>query len=102
MATTLETLVVKLQADVADLKGGLAQAQNSLKGLDSSVSFGFDSYIAVIGPTVEYARAVELGSPRWKSGVKYPYLEPAAIALIKSGKINRIFVGAIKSKLGRG
>jgi len=38
MATTLETLVVKLQADVADLKGGLAQAQTSLKGLDSSVS----------------------------------------------------------------
>lgn len=38
MATTLETLVVKLQADVADLKGGLAQAQSSLKGLDNSVS----------------------------------------------------------------
>jgi len=37
MATTLETLVVKLQADVADLKGGLAQAQTSLKGLDSGV-----------------------------------------------------------------
>jgi hypothetical protein len=72
------------------------------RSIRTSVSFGFDSYIAVIGPTVEYARAVELGSPRWKSGVKYPYLEPAAIALIKSGKINRIFVGAIKSKLGRG
>jgi phage-related protein len=37
MATTLETLVVKLQADVADLKGGLAQAQTSLKGLDEGV-----------------------------------------------------------------
>ena len=37
MATTLETLVVKLQADVADLKGGLAQAQTSLKGLDDGV-----------------------------------------------------------------
>jgi hypothetical protein len=36
MATTLETLVVKLQADVAGLKGGLAQAQTSLKGLDGS------------------------------------------------------------------
>ena len=72
------------------------------RSIRTSVSFGFDSYIAVIGPTVEYARAVELGSPRWKSGVKYPYLEPAAIDLIKSGKINRIFVGAIKSKLGRG
>ena len=72
------------------------------RSIRTSVAFGFDSYIAVIGPTVEYSRAVELGSPRWKSGVKYPYLEPAAIALIKSGKINRIFVGAIKSKLGRG
>ena len=72
------------------------------RSIRTSVAFGFDSYTAVIGPTVEYARAVELGSPRWKSGVKYPYLEPAAIDLIKSGKINRIFVGAIKSKLGRG
>lgn len=37
MATTLETLVVKLEADVAQLKGGLAQAQASLKGLDDNV-----------------------------------------------------------------
>lgn len=72
------------------------------RSIRTSVSYGFDSYIAVIGPTVEYARAVELGSPRWKSGVKYPYLEPAAVAAIKSGKIHRIFTAAIKSKLGRG
>ena len=42
MATTLETLVVKLQADVANLKGGLAQAQTSLKGLDGSVKTAND------------------------------------------------------------
>jgi hypothetical protein len=42
MATTLETLVVKLQADVAGLKGGLAQAQTSLKGLDGSVKTAND------------------------------------------------------------
>lgn len=70
------------------------------RSIRTSVSAGFDSYIAVVGPTMEYARAVELGSPRWKSGVKYPYLEPAALELIRNGTINRIFSGEIRRKLG--
>ena len=38
---------------------------------------GFGTYVADVFPTMSYARALELGSPRWKSGVKYPYLLPA-------------------------
>jgi hypothetical protein len=63
------------------------------------VRYGFDTYIAIVGASMEYARTVEMGSPRWKSGVKYPYLEPAALGLIRSGQLQRIFVGSIKEKM---
>lgn len=32
---------------------------------------------ATAGPTVGYARAIELGHPDWAEGVKYPFLGPA-------------------------
>ena len=35
------------------------------------------SYVAYVFPTMKYAQALELGSPKWKSGVKYPYMKPA-------------------------
>ena len=37
MASTLPPILVEIQADVASLKKGLADAQNTLKGLDNSV-----------------------------------------------------------------
>lgn len=38
---------------------------------------GFGNYTAVVGPTIVYARKVELGGDNWKPGVRYPYMEPA-------------------------
>lgn len=70
------------------------------RSISVSVRYGFETYIATVGPSMEYARAVELGSPRWKSGVKYPYLEPAALELIRTGQLSRIFSGAVRRKLG--
>lgn len=35
------------------------------------------SYVATVMPSMVYARGLELGDPRWKSGVKYPYMRPA-------------------------
>lgn len=64
------------------------------RSIRTDVKFGFGNYIAVVGASTEYARAVELGSPRWKSGVKYPYLTPAAQGLIQDGSLNRIFTAA--------
>jgi len=64
------------------------------RSIRTDVKYGFGSYIAVVGASTEYARAVELGSPRWKSGVKYPYLAPAATQLILNGSLNRIFTAA--------
>ena len=69
------------------------------RSIRTDVRYGFDTYVATVGPTVEYARAVEVGSPIWKSGVKYPYLEPAALSLIRSGKLRTIFIGAIKMSM---
>jgi hypothetical protein len=64
------------------------------RSIRTDVKYGFGNYVAVVGASTEYARAVELGSPRWKSGVKYPYLAPAAIELIRNGSLNRIFTAA--------
>jgi len=47
MATAVETLLVSIQADVSQLKQGLTQAENSLKGLDTTVkntSSGFSTF----------------------------------------------------------
>jgi len=64
------------------------------RSIRTDVKYGFGNYIAVVGASTEYARAVELGSPVWKSGVKYPYLAPAAEQLIRNGSLNRIFTAA--------
>lgn len=64
------------------------------RSIRTDVKYGFGNYVAVVGASTEYARAVELGSPKWKSGVKYPYLTPAAIQLIMNGSLNRIFTAA--------
>lgn len=69
------------------------------RSITTQVRYGFGSYIATVGPTVEYARAVELGSSRWKSGVRYPFLIPAVGYLVQSGRLNNIFTVNFKSRL---
>lgn len=69
------------------------------RSITTEIRYGFGSYVATVGPTVEYARAVELGSTRWKSGVRYPFLIPAVGYLVGSGKLNNIFTSNFKSRL---
>jgi len=39
---------------------------------------GFARYSAIVGPTMIYARAVELGgAPTWTNGQHFPYMAPA-------------------------
>ena len=39
---------------------------------------GFAKYSAIVGPTIVYGRAVELGgAPTWPVGTRFPYMEPA-------------------------
>jgi len=61
------------------------------RSINTQVRYGFGSYIATVGPSVEYARAVELGSPRWKSGVRYPFLSTAVGYMVSSGNLQRVF-----------
>lgn len=76
---------------------------NLKRSIFSTMPVGFgDRYVATVGASAEYARAVEMGSPLWKSGVKYPYLEPAAMLMIRNGTVHRLFVSAIKEGMRRG
>lgn len=43
-----------------------------------------------VGPTTVYARAQELGHPRWKSGVKYPFVKPGVRHAEESGQLHVI------------
>lgn len=70
---------------------------NLIRSVTTDIRQGFGSYVAKVGPTAEYARALELGNPRWKSGVRYPYLVPAVGYMVGSGKLNRVFQGAFRS-----
>jgi hypothetical protein len=66
----------------------------------SSVQKGFTNLYSVnISATMVYARAVELGHPRWKPGVKYPYLGPAASNLQANGTLARVFTTNLASRL---
>jgi len=72
---------------------------NLKRSIKTTYRVGFGNYIAEVGPTMIYARQVEKGGGKWPAGVKYPYLEPAALMLLRNGSINRIFITAVKEKL---
>lgn len=60
---------------------------------------GFNGYEATVESTAVYARALELGNPRWSSGVNYPYMEPTANAF--RPKANDIFLRAFNERWAR-
>lgn len=70
-----------------------------INSVTTEIRYGFGSYVATVGPTVEYARALEFGNPKWKSGVRYPFLVPAVGQMVGSGKLNRVFQGAFLSAM---
>ena len=73
---------------------------NLKRSIKTTYRVGLGVYTAEVGPTMIYARQVEKGGGKWPPGVKYPYLEPAALSLLRSGKLTRIFSTAVKEKLG--
>lgn len=72
------------------------QLQRSIK---AEVKKGFgSSYVAEVSASAVYARAVEKGLPEW-GGVKYPYLEPAAVRLSDNGTLRRVFIQHFAEKM---
>ena len=59
---------------------------------------GFGSYGREVGAGMVYARSLELGNPRWRSNVRYPFMEPVARVLRPAAQ--RIFTVAFKRTMG--
>ena len=49
--------------------------RRSIRG--EKATMGFGNYSAIVGPTIEYGRRVELGGGNWPAGTRFPYMEPA-------------------------
>jgi len=102
-AITMTGLAVERQSKVnaSGRPGPNVQTGNLRRSITTSaVQKGFDNTYAVeVSATMVYARAVELGHPRWKPGVKYPYLGPAASNLQSNGTLARVFTTNLASRL---
>lgn len=102
-AIAMTGLAVERQAKVnaSGRPGPNVQTGNLRRSITTSaVQKGFDNTYAVeVSATMVYARAVELGHPRWKPGVKYPYLGPAASNLQSNGTLARVFTTNLASRL---
>lgn len=101
-AVTLAGLAVERQAklNASGRPGPNVRTGNLRRSITTqSMPKGFGTYTAEVRATMVYARAVEFGHPRWKPGVKYPYLGPAAEKLSTNGTLNRVFTTALATRL---
>lgn len=102
-AITITGLAVERQAkeNASGRPGPNVQTGNLRRSITTSqATKGFgDSYEVEVSATMVYSRAVEFGHPRWKPGVKYPYLGPAAKRLSDNGTLSRVFTTALASRL---
>lgn len=79
--------------------------QNVTGTLRRSVITGHPHWLGVgraaaeVGPTTKYARAVELGHPRWKNGVRYPSVEPGVRQAEHTGQLHAIATGVIATAI---
>lgn len=102
-AITVTGLAVERQAkqNASGRPGPNVQTGNLRRSITTSKpQKGFGTlYTVDVSATMVYARAVELGHPRWKPGVKYPYLGPAANRLQANGTLARVFTTAMATRL---
>jgi hypothetical protein len=101
-AVTLAGLAVERQAklNASGRPGPNVRTGNLRRSITTqAMPKGFGTYTVEVRATMVYARAVEFGHPRWKPGVKYPYLGPAAEKLSTNGTLNRVFTTALATRL---
>lgn len=61
---------------------------------------GVGGFRALVGPTVVYGRAIELGHPRWQRSGGYPYMAPG-LADALAGPLTNIFQRRWAGAIGR-
>jgi len=100
-AITMAGLAVERQAkmNASGRPGPNVQTGNLRRSITTKTQKGFETYEAEVSATMVYARAVEFGHPRWKPGVKYPYLGPAANKLSDNGTLSRVFTTALATRM---
>lgn len=91
-ATRDEMMVTLIQLAKAEIVGRRPKGERAISGqppmnrtgnLRRSIrgekyNVGFAKYEAIVGPTMIYGRAVEMGgAPTWTKGQKFPYMSPA-------------------------
>jgi hypothetical protein len=91
-ATRDEMMVTLIQLAKAEIVGRRPKGERATSGkppmnrtgnLRRSIrgekyNVGFAKYEAIVGPTMIYGRAVEMGgAPTWTKGQKFPYMSPA-------------------------
>jgi hypothetical protein len=91
-ATRDEMMVTLIQLAKAEIVGRRPKGERATSGqppmnrtgnLRRSIrgekyNVGFAKYEAIVGPTMIYGRAVEMGgAPTWTRGQKFPYMSPA-------------------------
>ena len=91
-ATRDEMMVTLIQLAKAEIVGKRPKGERATSGqppmnrtgnLRRSIrgekyNVGFAKYEAIVGPTMIYGRAVEMGgAPTWTKGQKFPYMSPA-------------------------
>jgi len=73
--------------------------KNSIVPSSFTKQIGFGEYQAVVGPGVVYARSLELGNPRWTSGVKYPFVAPTATIMGEGNRVRNVYKTALMKAL---
>ena len=64
-----------------------------------TVRMGFGTYIASVDSNAEYSRALEDGSSKWTSGVKYPFMRPARDQVVMTGLARTILIGYVRAAM---
>jgi len=73
---------------------------NLRRSITSSVRRGFGaSYIATVGPTMIYSRALELGMG--KNNIKYPFVLPTGRLMLTTGRARATYVNALRYALSK-
>ena len=75
--------------------------RNSIPSSSRTEQEGFGVYKAIVGAGMIYARALELGHPNWRSGIKYPFVEPTATIMKSNNRLQNVYIKAIQKALAK-